>query len=171
MRISGRLALLLGVTVALVAVSVVALVGGRHGESQAVGPAPRSAGPVAAVQALEVLRDWDAARSRAWGQGNGARLRGLYVAGSTAGRRDVAMLGRWADRGLRVQGMSMQVLGVRLEVRKPRRIVLVVTDRLVAAYALGRGRRYPLPRDNASTRRLEFRRVDGRWLLASVGHV
>lgn len=176
MRISAVRALGTGAAIALVLVVGALLLGlvglGRHDVAPKpvadVAPAAQSAGPVAAVRALVVLRDWDRARARAWGRGDPRALSRLYADGSVAGRRDVAMLRRWSARGLRVRGMSMQLLGVRLQARTPRRIVLVVTDRLVAAYAVGGGRRYPLPRDNASTRRLEFRRVEGRWVLRSA---
>ncbi|MCL2541310.1 MAG: hypothetical protein FWE71_02485 [Nocardioidaceae bacterium] len=174
MRISGRLLL----TACAVAVAVAAVWGGLDAahDPTARGAPPRPAavldarhvGAMQAVSALAVLRDWDRARASAWAHGDRAALRRLYAAGSTAGRHDVAMLDRWTRRGLRVRGMSMQVLGVRLRARTRHRVVLVVTDRLVGAYAVTRGRRVALPRDNASTRRLEFRRVDGRWLMASV---
>ncbi|GAB4004995.1 hypothetical protein [Nocardioides ultimimeridianus] len=173
MRISGLRALGTGAVIALVLVVGALLLGlGRPDAAPRpvadVAPAARSAGPVAAVRALVVLRDWDRARAHAWAHGDATALRRLYADRSAAGRRDLAMLRRWSARGLRVRGMSMQLLGVRLEVRTARRIVLVVTDRLVAAYAVGGGHRYPLPHDNASTRRLEFRRVEGRWVLRSA---
>ena len=39
-----------------------------------------------------------------------AALAALYTAGSAAGRRDRAMLDRYVARGLRVEGLRMQVL-------------------------------------------------------------
>jgi hypothetical protein len=62
----------------------------------------------------------------------------------------------------------MQVLGVRLESRSARRVVLVVTDRLSGAYAVRHGRRYDLPRDDATRHRVVFVRRLGRWLVESV---
>lgn len=172
MSISGRNALVTGAAIAAVLLVGAVLLGlGREAPTPRpvadVAPAARAAGPVAAVRALVVLRDWDRARAQAWAHGDARALRRLYADGSAVGRQDVALLRRWSARGLRVRGMSMQLLGVRLEVRTARRIVLVVTDRLVTAYAVGHGRRYALPRDNASTRRLEYRRVEGRWVLRS----
>lgn len=134
-----------------------------------VAPAARDIGVVDAVGSLAVLRDWDRARAAAWAEGDPAALRDLYARGSAAGRADVAMLRRWTARGLRVEGMGMQVLAVELRLRTGRRLVLVVTDRLVGAVAVGPdGRRTPLPRDGATRRRLEFRRTEGEWLLASA---
>lgn len=134
-----------------------------------VGPAARSVPVVAAVGALAVLRDWDRERAEAWAVGDVSRLRALYLPGSAAGARDVAMLRAWRARGLRVEGMRTQVVDVELRRRSARRIVLVVTDRLVAAEAVRRdGRRRALPRDSASTRWLRFHLVGGRWLLGAA---
>lgn len=130
---------------------------------------PPDVSAVDALASLTVLGDWDRARSRAWSDGDVGALRRLYVPGSVAGERDVAMLRSWLGRGLRVEGMAMQVLEVRLRSRTDRRFVLVVTDRLADPTAVDRhGRRWALPRDEVSTRRLEFRRTADRWLLASV---
>lgn len=134
-----------------------------------VAPAARDVGVVRAVGSLAVLRDWDRARAAAWEAGDRAALRDLYAPGSAAGRADVAMLRRWTSRGLRVEGMTMQVLSVELRLRTGRRLVLVVTDRLVGAVAVGPGgRRTDLPRDGTSRRRLEFRRTGGAWRLAAA---
>lgn len=133
-----------------------------------VAPAAGDVGVVDAVGSLAVLRDWDRARAAAWEAADPAGLAALYAPGSAAGRADVAMLRRWTARGLRVEGMAMQVLAVELRRRTERRLVLVVTDRLVGAVAVGAGGRSDLPRDGATRRRLEFRRVGGDWLLASA---
>lgn len=141
--------------------------------------APRAAPDltvVRAVSSLAVLRDWDAARARAWRRGSVAGLQRLYLPGSRAGVRDASMLRRWIDRGLRVSGMRVQVLAVRLVRRTDRRLVLVTTDRLAGAVAVDRHgrRRETLPQDLPSERRLEFVRVGGpsgsggRWVLAAV---
>ena len=162
---------------ALVAVAVVVRGGGAVREpvagagSDPSGPAPipPHTSVVAALASLTVLRDWDRDRAAAWRAGDTGALRSLYTEGSEAGARDVAMLRRWCDRGLRVRGMTMQVLDVRLRSRAPRRFVLVVTDRLAGPVAVDRsGRTWPLPRDGASTRRLDFLRTAGRWRLRSV---
>ncbi|NYJ01715.1 hypothetical protein HNR19_002413 [Nocardioides thalensis] len=164
------------VLVAVAALLAVALTGGttrdpgHGGASSGTTPlrVPRDVTPSAALASLTVLRDWDRRRAAAWRDGDPARLGALYVPGSAAGAHDVAMLERWVRRGLRVRGMAMQVLSVDLRVRTDRRIVLEVTDRLAGPVAVGRGRRWPLPRDGVSVRRLEFRRTAGRWLLAAV---
>ncbi|WP_141007254.1 hypothetical protein [Nocardioides humi] len=189
MQISGARAVVAGT--AAVVVTVAAVVAGvllRHGPAPPSGTTP--AGPAAvlapaagrvdvarAVGSLAVLRDWDRSRSRAWADGDTAALRRLYVAGSAAGDRDVAMLRAWLRRGLRVEGMAMQVLAVELRKRTDRRIVLVVTDRLAAGVAVrsATGEHTALPRDGPTTRRLVFvrhpDRAGGRWLLAAAQEV
>lgn len=124
----------------------------------------------ATAEALEALRAWDSRRGDAWAAGDLAALRGLYAAGSAAGRADVAMLRRWTERGLTVEGMSMQVLAVEVAEAGPRRLRLRVTDRLVGAVAVGDGVRRELPRDRPTTRELVMIRAgpDAEWRVASV---
>lgn len=183
MRISGARVVLLGT--AAVVLTVVAVVAGLALRTATPPPATRTtaAGPRAvvapaagrvdaarAVGSLAVLRDWDRSRARAWAAGDVAGLRALYVPGSAAGKRDAAMLRAWLRRGLRVEGLAMQVLAVELRRRTDRRIVLVVTDRLAGAVGVRprSGERVALPRDGPSTRRLVFTRSGDQWLLASA---
>lgn len=187
MRFSGRRARLAGAVVVMTVTTLVVAGGvlARGRPEPRAGSGPASAGPVAvvapqagrvgvapAVGSLAVLRDWDRARSRAWARGDPRALARLYVPGSAAGRRDLAMLRAWSGRGLRVEGMRTQVLAVELRTRTARRLVLVVTDRLTGAVAVSDGAgalaRRALPRDGPTTRRLVFRRLAGRWLLSSA---
>ncbi|TQK71573.1 hypothetical protein [Nocardioides sp. SLBN-35] len=182
MRISGPRAVLLGtaaiVLTVVAAVAVLVLRGGgppssgtpAAGPRAVVAPAAGRVGVARAVGSLAVLRDWDRSRARAWASGDVDALRALYVRGSPAGTRDVAMLRAWLRRGLRVEGMAMQVLTVELQRRTDRRLVLVVTDRLAGAMGVrpGSGERVALPRDGPSTRRLVFVRSGDAWLLASA---
>lgn len=182
MRISGPRAVLLGT--AAVVLTVVAVVLGLvlraaappssrtppAGPRAVVAPSAGRVDAARAVGSLAVLRDWDRSRARAWADGDVPALRALYLPGSAAGEQDVRMLRAWLRRGLRVEGMAMQVLGVELRRRTDRRIVLVVTDRLAGAVGVRprSGERVALPRDGPSTRRLVFARSGGRWLLASA---
>lgn len=120
------------------------------------------------VRAVQLLHDWDRRRSRAWAAQDPAGLRRLYVVGSTAGSRDVALLREYADRGLRVPRLRMQVLRAAVVVDRPRRVVLRITERLAATEAELGGGSVRLPRDHAQTRVVELRRVAGEWRLASV---
>jgi hypothetical protein len=180
MRIPVARAVLVGTAVVLSLAAALVVGAALHHPSRttnaaptaSVAPAARDVGVARAVGSLAVLRDWDRARAAAWEVGDPAALRDLYARGSAAGRADVAMLRRWTARGLRVEGMAMQVLAVELRLRTDRRLVLVVTDRLVGAEAVAAdGRRVALPRDGATRRRLEFHRSGARWLLASAVEV
>jgi hypothetical protein len=65
--------------------------------------------------------------------------------------------------------MRTQVLGMQVLTRGDDRLVLRVTDRLVAAAAVGAAGTTPLPRDRADTRVLTLRRgSDGAWRVAAV---
>jgi hypothetical protein len=121
------------------------------------------------VPAAERLRAWDAQRSAAYAAGSVRMLRDLYVTGSRAGRADMRLLRAWTGRGLRVEGLHIQVLGLRVVSQHPARLVLRVTDRLVAGEAVGETGRTPLPRDRADTRVLTLARgSDGAWRVAAV---
>lgn len=121
--------------------------------------------------ALRLLQSWDSRRARAWGGSDVGALGRLYVAGSAAGRHDVAMLRSWRRRGLVVRGMRMQVLDIQVGTMTRHRLLLVVTDRLVGATAVRGTRRMALPRDAPTTRRLTFVRTSGRWRLAEAREV
>ncbi|MEO9325264.1 hypothetical protein ABFT23_17355 [Nocardioides sp. C4-1] len=138
---------------------------------RAAAPAPTAApssptvAPVpASRRARDVLRAWDDARAAAWTTGDLRALRTLYTPTSAAGRRDVAMLRAWNDRGSRLSTLTTQVLRLDVVAESGRRLVLVVTDRVAHAAA----DEVALPADAASTRRLVLERVDGAWRMASV---
>jgi hypothetical protein len=78
------------------------------------------------------------------------------------------MLRRYAARGLRVQGLVVQRLAVRVLRREPDVLMLRVTDRMVGATAVGRGLRVRLPRDGVSTRTVTLRRVGSDWRVSEV---
>jgi hypothetical protein len=133
-------------------------------------PAPTSSARPAPdrTSALAVLRAWDEARSDAWRRGSSRALRRLYVAGSESGRADRAMLAAYAERGLRVEGLTVQRAGVRVTHATDDRLVLVVTDRVVGGAAVGKVGRVVLPRDDWSTRTVALVHEDGRWRVAEV---
>lgn len=131
-------------------------------------PVPVARPVAATTPAREVLRAWDAARADAWVAGDAEALGDLYVPGSVAGERDVAMLRAWSRRGARVDGLDTQVLGVEVVVERERRLVLVVTDR-VAVLATATT---TLQGDRPTTRRVALvRRGDAAWQVASVSPV
>lgn len=120
------------------------------------------------IEALSALREWDDRRADAWAAGDVAELRGLYVEGSRTGRSDTRMLRRYLERGLVVRGMRTQLLAVRVLHQGSVTMTLDVTDRVSGAQVVGEGIAVPLPRDQASRRRVELQRVRGRWLVVEV---
>lgn len=121
---------------------------------------------LAAPSPTHVLHAWDERRAAAWAAGDPRALIALYTRGSSAGERDVAMLRAWSARGLRVEGLRMQLLAVDVHRRTPDRLVLGVTDRLVGAVAEPGA--LPLPRDRASAHVVTMRWVEGEWRVSSV---
>lgn len=118
-----------------------------------------------ALTPVEVLDAWDEQRAAAWSAGDVAGLRSLYTPGSAAGRADVTMLRAWQHRGLRVEGLRMQVFAVDVRRRTPERLVLDVTDRLVGGVTLPG--RVALPVDRPSRHRVVLRRTAGEWRVVS----
>ena len=124
-------------------------------------------------EAAEVLRAWDERRSAAWASGDIHALSRLYADSAPAGQADVAMLRRWVARGLRVQGLTMQVLRLRVKARTPDTWRLQVTDRVAAADVVGPGAEGSLiepemPPGAARTRELVLRETEGTWQMVSV---
>lgn len=129
---------------------------------------PSEAQPSGTGSASEVLTDWDARRSAAWAAGDVDALAGLYTEGSRTGAADVRLLGHYRERGLTVVGLTTQLLAVTVVQRAPRRLVLDVTDRVVAGRAVGGSRPVSLPTDRASTRRVVLVRPGRTWLVAEA---
>jgi len=124
-------------------------------------------------EAAQVLRGWDQRRAAAWAAGDTGALARLYVDDARAGAADVRMLRRWVRHGLRVQGLSMQVLSLTVLARAPDSWRLRVTDRVAAADVVGPGAEGTLvdpemPPGAARTRVLELREAEGTWQMVSV---
>jgi len=128
-------------------------------------PTPVSAPP---STPRDTLAAWDSRRAEAWAAGDVAALRDLYVAGSRTGRADVRMLSAYVERGLRVEGITTQVLAWKVLEESADALTVRVTDRVVGGVAVGEGTRSPLPRDRATTRIATLRHVDGGWRMEEV---
>jgi hypothetical protein len=129
--------------------------------------APASAPTGAAVDAAAVLRAWDATRAEAWAAGSVPALRRLYVGG--AGERDVGLLRDYGRRGLTVDELRMQVLGLEVLRHRPGEWRLRVTDRVAGGVVTDRdGLRRPLPRDRATTREVVLVRGAAGWQVSEV---
>ena len=120
------------------------------------------------IAPLTVLAAWDRSRAEAWRTGDPAALGRLYAPGSAAGAADRALLAAYAERGLRVAGLRMQRAAVVVVSAEADRTVLVVTDRVVGATAIGRSGRAALPRDGWSTRTVVLARDGDEWQVAEV---
>jgi hypothetical protein len=128
----------------------------------------RPVADVAPSRPAEILAAWDERRSEAWAEGSTEALRRLYAAGSRTGAADVRLLRRYLARGLVVEGMATQVLALGVVERGPERWVLVVTDRVVGARAVGGASPVALPADRASTRRIVLVRAGEEWVVAEA---
>ncbi len=125
-------------------------------------------GTTSSASTPQVVHAWDERRSAAWAAADPAALARLYTPASAAGAADVAMLRAWQERGLRVVDLRMQLLSVETRRRTPHRLVVVVSDRVATAVAVGHGVRRALPRDEVSTRRLVLVRSAGEWRVAQA---
>ena len=128
---------------------------------------PRPSAP-AVDDAAALLRDWDARRSAAYAAADVAALRSLYADGSTAGRRDVAVLRSYRARGLRVVGLHDAAPRRAQRAPQAGAVVLRVTDRLAGAVAVGPGRRVRLPAGTARTRVVTLVDEGRGWVVAEV---
>lgn len=143
----------------------------------AVGVAWRPSGVVARAPAVDrteplaVLAAWDRSRAHAWRIGDQAALARLYAPGSAAGAADRELLAAYARRGLRVTGLSMQRAAVEVVTQDDERIVMVVTDRVVGAAAVGPRGRINLPRDDWSRRLVVLRASGDQWRVVDVRDV
>ncbi len=157
--------------------AIIALVVGAaafvEGGSLAPEPSTAAAGVTvphlgAPEDPLTVLHDWDRRRSAAWATGDAAALRALYASGSVAARRDVRLLRGYLDRGLRVEGLTTQVLDAEVLSLSARRLVVSVTDRVVGGVAIGPGSATALPRGAPVSRRVTLVRGGRGWVVAAV---
>jgi hypothetical protein len=128
-------------------------------------PRVRSESPGVESDTVRLLRAWDDRRARAYARADVSALKDLYVAGSRTGAADVAVLRGYLGRHLRVTGMRTQLLGADVVAGGPRRLTVLVTDVLTGAVATSGHRRWALPRDRPSTRRVVLVRVAGEWLV------
>ena len=154
-----------GRTVALAALLLAAL------GCQPPASAPPTAGAASVGPTLDpvaVLRDWDRRRAEAYAAADAEALRAIYTSASSAGRRDVRLLRRYANRGLRVTAMQSQILEARVRSGRSDQLVLHVTDRLASGVAVGQGRRLPLPAGAPREQVLVLVRADAEWVMAAV---
>jgi hypothetical protein len=135
----GRAVAVAGVAAVAVALAVaagltwaaaddVAPAAGASGRDGAAPSAPRSGW-------ASTLATLDADRSRAFAAGDPDRLREVYAADGPALRRDVAVLRRLTEAGLRAEGLRLSARAVAVQARSAGQVRLKVTD-VMPAYRL-----------------------------------
>jgi hypothetical protein len=166
------------VVAVLLAVASAALLGGalaaEPGAERAVDPA--AAAPAAAASAAEPMTDWvgllarlDTDRSRAFSAGSVAGLRAVYSDESAPLRADTLLLQHYTDRGLRVDGLRMEVRDLRLMEYDSVEAVLRVRDRIGSGRVVGaRGREFALPPDAWTTHRITLRLTPAGWRISAI---
>lgn len=120
------------------------------------------------VEALEVLREWDVRRARAWAREDLEAVRALYVRGSGAGKADVRLLRAYQERGLVVRRLVTQVFAVRVLRSDGSALQVRVFDRVAGGEVLDHGDVEPLRSSPPATRTITFRRDAGGWRLVEV---
>ncbi len=162
-------AALRAVVAALVAVGLGAAAPGPRagsdpasGTSVAATPRPQPA----PLRAVRVWEEWQAARAAAYSSGEVGALRRLHDPRSRAGRRDVAVLRAYAERGLTLD-LATRTRRLSVLVARPRLVVVRVVARTRAVARSGAAARV-LPTAPWQRRRLVLRLVDGRWRLSAA---
>jgi hypothetical protein len=118
------------------------------------------------VRILDLL---DGRRAMAWRTGRPSELSGVFVPGSPELAEDRRALRGYVDRGLVVRSVREGYDVEAVERRDPSTVVLLVVDRLEAAYAVaGSGATEALPVDRPTRHHIVLRRLGGRWLIARI---
>ena len=159
-----------------VAVAVCSLAGCGSGAPRAAALTDSAVGAVAAepaeerpaVRALAVLRRWDRLRAAAYAAGEPGTLRSLYSPGSWAGARDVRTLRTYADRGLVVRGLRMQVLSAELLPARPGTLRLRVEERVAGGTVTDGRAEVRLPTGRPTERVVTLVHGPQGWQLRSV---
>jgi hypothetical protein len=116
-----------------------------------------------------VLGRLDDRRALAFSRADPGLLDKVYLTGSGLRGRDARTIDAYARRGLRIEGLHMTILALRLEVRTASTAVLSVVDRISRARAVNSaGRSRALPRDRATAHRVTLRRVPTGWRMAAI---
>lgn len=118
------------------------------------------------TQSVDVLLQWEQARTTAYAEADVAGLRALYADRSTAGKADVRLLEDYRTRGIAVWQRS-QVFEVRRLLAEGSRFTLRVTARTLTAIGDGTRCRV-LPTTLPTARDVGFVRTGDRWVVESV---
>ncbi|MCW2751595.1 MAG: hypothetical protein JWR83_2705 [Aeromicrobium sp.] len=113
-----------------------------------------------------VLSGLDQARAAAFSAGDPALLDRVYARGSPGRDEDAATIRAYARRGGRITGAELTLLSWRLDDTSPRRVRLVVIDRLAAARVVWTdGTSRSLPRDLPTKHVITLVRTTDGWRI------
>lgn len=116
----------------------------------------------------QMLTALDERRERAYVTARPGLLADVYAPASSMLRADQATLDAWSARGITVSEPRLDLLDLEVRHVGRRSARLRVVDRLAPMTAtLPGGRTVSLPRDRATARLIELRRVAGQWRIAS----
>lgn len=161
----------LGVTACVVALALLAP-GGPAQAPDRDAPTRSQATPARddVRRAVAVVTAWDERRAAAWAAVDLAALRALYAPGSSAGRADARLLRRWRDAGWRVEGLTTQLMSVRVRLASAGRLELRVVDRVAGGRLVSRsGVERSLPGTPPRARSLVLERHAGGWRVSASG--
>ncbi len=116
-----------------------------------------------------ILARLDGRRALAFSRANPHLLDRVYVPGSGLRACDARVIEAYARRDLRVVGLRMTILALRVEDQTASSAVLSVVDRIRQARAVdSSGRSRPLPHDRPTAHRLLVRRTPTGWRIAAI---
>jgi len=170
----------------LLIVASVAGLTGAFGAGQSIlsaGPAPATAAnePPVSIAAARAWagspdQDWsgvlarlDHRRALAFSRADPGLLDKVYLPGSGLRARDARVIEAYARRDLRVVGLRITILALRVEDQTRSTAVLSVVDRISRARAINNaGRSRMLPQDRATAHRVILRRMPGGWRIVAI---
>lgn len=113
-----------------------------------------------------VLGDLDEARAAAFSAGDPTLLDGVYASDSSGRDMDAATIRAYARRGGHVHGAELTLLSCQVDDSSPRRVRLVVVDRLAAAEVVwADGSSRALPRDLPTKHVITLVRTSAGWRI------
>ena len=132
---------------------------------------PTSAPPTEQAPASRwerVLTRLDSARQAAYHAGDPALLLDVYLPGSAVLRRDRRMLMAYERRGVRLEGVRLEIQDVDVRRRDGRQVRLRVIDRLARPVAHTAAGDVALPQDLPTRRLITLVANDDGWRIAAV---
>ncbi len=118
---------------------------------------------------LQTLRGLDVRRARAFSTSDRAELDNVYVPGSAPWASDRSLLASYQQQRIRVEGLRVQIESLVIEHPGDKTVVLRIVDRLVAGAAItSTGQRIPLPRGQATTRRVTLKASNTTWRISAI---